>query len=237
MTLVDAEGVSVICCQIWWNQSHAIDDVNRLLKSLRGVPPNIAKFWNSTLSRISFSNQIMHALLLLRLAAPISSWDTLREIANDSVAHQKSISDPEMLNLMNRFEERRLQWVAASNTIEARARKSCVIPQATGWAELEADDFELPLTTRPLPIRTPIRTAMMRSQKAKLHIRQYEANCQTDSPCQRLPVVFLPSNSWDVSKPKRVAQMYSKHQGLGIATRPVVDWKHCVAQNIEHCKS
>jgi hypothetical protein len=89
----------------------------------------------------------MHGLLLLRLAAPISSWDTLREIANDSVAHQKSISDPEMLNLMNRFEERRLQWVAASNTIEARARKSCVIPQATGWAELDADDFELPLTT------------------------------------------------------------------------------------------
>jgi len=89
----------------------------------------------------------MHALLLLRLAAPISSWDTLREITNDSVAHQKSISDSEMQNLMNRFEERRLQWVAASNTIEARARKSCVIPQATGWAELEADDFELPPTT------------------------------------------------------------------------------------------
>ena len=40
-----------------------------------------------------------------------------------------------------------MQWVAASNTIEARVRKSCAIPQATGWAELEADDFELPLTS------------------------------------------------------------------------------------------
>ena len=79
----------------------------------------------------------MHALLLLRLAAPISSWDTLREIARDSTAHSKDISDSEMANLMNRFEERRVQWVAASSTIEARARKSCAIPKATGWAELD----------------------------------------------------------------------------------------------------
>ena len=89
----------------------------------------------------------MHGLLLTRLAAPISSWDTLQEIARDSTAHSKDISDSEMVNLMNRFEERRVQWVAASNTIEARARKSCAIPKATGWAELEADDFELPPTT------------------------------------------------------------------------------------------
>ena len=85
----------------------------------------------------------MHGLLLLlRLAAPISSWDTLQAIANDSVA-KKRLSDSEMTNLMDRFEERRVQWVAASNTIEARLRKSCAIPRATGWAELEADDFEL----------------------------------------------------------------------------------------------
>ena len=86
----------------------------------------------------------MHGLLLLRLAAPISSWDTLREIANDSVAQKKGISESEMANLMNRFEERRVQWVAACNTLEARIRKSCAIPKATGWAELEADDFDLP---------------------------------------------------------------------------------------------
>ena len=61
----------------------------------------------------------------------------------DSVAQKKSLSDSEMTNLMDRFEERRVQWVAASNTIEARLRKSCAIPRATGWAELEADDFEL----------------------------------------------------------------------------------------------
>ena len=73
----------------------------------------------------------MHALLLLRLAAPILSWHTLSQIARDSVARQKSISDSKMQNLMNRFEERRVQWVAAINTIEARARKSCAIPKAT----------------------------------------------------------------------------------------------------------
>jgi hypothetical protein len=89
----------------------------------------------------------MHGLILTRLAAPISSWDTLQEIARDSTAHSKDISDSEVANLMNRFEERRVQWVATSNTIEARARKSCAIPKATGWAELEADDFDLPMTS------------------------------------------------------------------------------------------
>ena len=84
----------------------------------------------------------MQRSLLLRLAAPITSWDTLSEIARDSVA-KKRLSESEMTNLMDRFEERRVQWVAASNTIEARLRKSCAIPRATGWAELEADDFEL----------------------------------------------------------------------------------------------
>ena len=48
---------------------------------------------------------------------------------------------------MNRFEERRVQWVAACNTMEARIRKSCAISKATGWAELEADDFDMPLTS------------------------------------------------------------------------------------------
>ena len=80
------------------------------------------------------------------MAAPITSWDTLSEIARDSVA-KKRLSESEMTNLMDRFEERRVQWVAASNTIEARLRKSCAIPKATGWAELEADDFDLPLTS------------------------------------------------------------------------------------------
>ena len=67
------------------------------------------------------------------MAAPITSWDTLSEIARDSVA-KKRLSESEMTNLMDRFEERRVQWVAASNTIEARLRKSCAIPRATGWA-------------------------------------------------------------------------------------------------------
>ena len=80
----------------------------------------------------------MHGLLLQRLAAPISSWDALQKIANDSTAHSKDISHSEMANLERRFEERRLQWVAASSTIEARLRKSCAIPRAKGWAELEA---------------------------------------------------------------------------------------------------
>ena len=43
------------------------------------------------------------------MAAPISSVDTLMEMANDSTAHSKDISHSEMANLERRFEERRLQ--------------------------------------------------------------------------------------------------------------------------------
>ena len=108
------------------------------LKPLHAEPLKGFQVWSLDLAQITsrvYSNSEIRPLaefrikqfqmaqwqrsLLLRLAAPITSWDTLSEIARDSVA-KKRLSDPEMTNLMDRFEERRVQWVAASNTIEAR---------------------------------------------------------------------------------------------------------------------
>ena len=84
--------------------------------------------------------------LLRRLAAPISSWDTLAEIARDSKVIIDDLPHAEAVNLCQRFQGRKTQWTAAANTIEARIRGSSSIPKAS-WDELESWDEYLPPLT------------------------------------------------------------------------------------------